>query len=201
MSEIAATEHAGDRGPAKDGREVRKRRLVTATLLFAAFVLQFAAPLLRDRVPLSDELFIDSMLIPVWTAAQLALLAGVLRLAGRWARSWTPVARITLAVIAALAVMVLQPFFVQALFFRGSITFNWNDPLAVALLWSVPAFLWAVPAGLLVAAWLRSGGAGGVMRSLAWAEVALAALNLPFILWLTHLWAVYVNIPAGTLAR
>lgn len=169
-------------------------RAVTAALFTAALGLQLAAPLLRDRVPLSDALFIDSVLIPVWTAVLLGLLAMVLWLATRRGDSWPPAGRIAWGVGVGVVIGVLHAFGASALV--GGMPVDTMGPVEVALLWGIPAILWLVPAAALLIGWARS--RWRIARSLAVALVALGVLNFPFILWLTHLWAVYVNVAPGT---
>jgi hypothetical protein len=54
----------GTQNPAAPASRI-KPRAITVALWAVGIGLQLAAPLLRDRVPLSDELFIDSMVMPV----------------------------------------------------------------------------------------------------------------------------------------
>jgi hypothetical protein len=156
--------------------------------------LQLGAPLLRDRVPLSDDLFITSMVAPAWTFLQVCLLAGALRLMRRRTESWSVRRRAVAGAGVAVAFMLLQPGFVSLAMTAGA-GFDWSDGVSVALLWSTPLALYVVPAGIVVWVWARGDGRVSLPRALGYGLVAQGVLNLGFILWLTHLWELYSNSP------
>lgn len=171
-------------------------RWLTPLLWAVGIGLQFAAPLVRDRVPLSDDLLISSMLAPWWTFLQVCLLAGLLAILKRTSLRWSPAARTTFAIVAAALVALLQPWFLSMLFVRDGIPVE-QDPVALAQLWSVPLAFYLVPAGIVVVSWLRRSARFSAMRSLGWGLVFIGVVNLPFQLWLTHLWDTYIRTSGG----
>jgi len=68
-----------------------------------------------------------------------------------------------------------------------------SDPATVALLWSTPLAFYVVPAGIVVAAWLSGPARMTLVRALGLGLVVIGVLNFPYILWLTHLWDVYIR--------
>jgi hypothetical protein len=180
--------------PVGGGTPIR-RRLITAALWAVGVALQFAAPLLRDRVPLSDDLFITSMLAPWWLFLQVCLLAGLLKLLRRRSEVWSGGVRIAFAAGAAVILMLLQPDLLTQVFASGNVPLSEN--LArVALLWSTPLAFYVVPAAIVVGSWLRRERPFSALRALGWGLVSIGVLNFPYILWLTHLWRVYYQ-PQG----
>ena len=85
------------------GRDGGKGSVLTIGIWVVGVGLQFAAPLLRDRVPLSDDLFIGSILAPWWSFGQVLLLAGFLTLFRRPTNDWGSAARAVFASAAAAA--------------------------------------------------------------------------------------------------
>lgn len=158
--------------------------------------LQFAAPLLRDRVPLSDELAVTSFLAPWWLFLQVLLLAGGLLVFRRFSEGWSPGARVAFGIGAASAIMLLQPELItQLVANEGPLG---DNPMRVALMWSTPLAFYVIPAGLVVFSWLRRDGQGMSMpRALGLGLVVIGVLNFAYILWLTHLWETYVRTSGG----
>jgi len=136
---------------------------------------------------LSDDLFITSMIAPAWTFLQVCLLAGALRLMRPRAASWSARSRAWFGVAAAVAFTLLQPGIVSALV-NG---LNPADGVALALLWSTPLALYLVPAAIIVWAW--SSGRVSLPRALGYGLVAQGVINFAFIIWLNHLWVVYLR--------
>lgn len=169
-------------------------RIPTIAFWAIGIALQLAAPLLRDRVPLSDELLIDSIIMPVWTFLQVCLLAGLLRVLRNQSEAWSPSRRATYGAVAAVAFMLLQPGFAEVLF--GGADFA-RDHLKAALLWSAPLAFYVVPAFFVVWEWLRRGRPAATARTLGIGLVFIGVVNFPFILWLTYLWRIYVNTQGG----
>lgn len=171
-----------------------KPKVPTIVFWAIGIALQLAAPLLRDRVPLSDELLINSILMPVWTFLQVCLLAGLLRLLRKQSEGWSPSRRTTYGVVAAAAFMLLQPGTIEVLF---GISDLGRDHLKAALLWSSPLAFYVVPAFFVVWEWLRRGRPAAALRTLGIGLIFIGVVNFPFILWLTHLWRIYVNTQGG----
>ena len=171
-------------------------RIVTFALFALGVGLQAAAPLLRDRVPLSDDLLITSILSPAWTFLQVCLLALVLRLLRRSGELWSVRRRAATAAGVAVLTMLPQPQFIS-LMMAGPAGFTWADRVSVALLWSTPLALYLVPAAIVVWAWARRGRTS-LPRALGYGLMAIGVLNFGFILWLTHLWEIYVKVQQPT---
>lgn len=183
MSESASVGRRGGRGA-----------LITAMLWVVGVGLQFAAPLLRDRVPLSDDLFIGSFLAPWWSFAQVALLAGFLALLRKVTDGWSRGGRAGFAIAAAVLFSLLQPEFITQIIENGGRL--GEDPVRVALLWSTPLTFYLVPATLVVWSWLKRDARLTLIRALGIGLVVIGVLNFPYILWLTRLWELYVE-PSG----
>ena len=62
--------------PSQKPRSASRGIWLTLALWLVGVALQFAAPWLRDKVPLSDDLFITSILTPWWVFLQVLLLTG-----------------------------------------------------------------------------------------------------------------------------
>jgi hypothetical protein len=172
---------------------------LTAALWAIGVGLQFMAPLLRDRVPLSDDLFIGSFLAPWWLFAQVALLAGVLKLFARRAESWSGTSRILFAVGLAAVLALLEPDLLTQVI-ADDVPLSQN-PMRVALIWSTPLSFYLVPAGLVIWSWAWRDGRLTLSRALGLGLVVIGVLNFPFILWLTHLWELYVKSSGGESVR
>ncbi|MBE0695903.1 MAG: hypothetical protein IH586_03180 [Anaerolineaceae bacterium] len=155
--------------------------------------LQFLAPLLRDRVPLSDDLLVTSVLAPWWLFLQVVLLAGWLAAFRPTANRWSLTGRKVFGVLSAALIMLLQPDLITQIIEVSPLSAN---PLRIALLWSTPLAFYVLPAALVVVAWLRRKQPMFLLRTLGLGLVIIGILNLPFILWLTHLWSLY-RLPGG----
>jgi hypothetical protein len=71
------------------------------------------------------------------------------------------------------------------------------SPVRTALLWSTPLAFYLLPAALVIFSWLRRDRRYTLLRALGIGLLSIGILNFPFILWLTHLWAVYYQ-PMGS---
>jgi hypothetical protein len=116
---------------------------LTAAIWILGVGLQFAAPLLRDRVPLSDDLLVGSFVNPLWLFGQVLLLAGVLTLVRKAADGWATGRRARFAIAMAILCSVPQPDLITQLLGRD-VPLAAN-PLRVALLWSTPLAFYVIP--------------------------------------------------------
>jgi len=178
-------------------RAFTRAHALTGAIWVVGIGLQLAASLVRDRLPLSDDLFITSMIAPAWTFLQVCLLAGALRLARRRAEPWSTRMRVVFGVGAAVVFMLLQPGIISLLL-AGPAAFNPADKVALALLWSTPLALYIVPAAIVVWAWVQRDGRVSLPRALGYGLVAQGVLNFAFIAWLNHLWQIYVKVRQPT---
>jgi len=178
-------------------RAFARAHALTGAVWAAGIALQLAASLMRDRVPLSDDLFITSMIAPAWSFLQVCLLAGALRLTRRRAEPWSTPTRVAISVGAAIVFMLLQPGIISMLL-AGPAAFSPTDKVALALLWSTPLALYVVPAGIVVWAWALRNGRVSLPRALGYGLVAQGVLNFAFIAWLNHLWQIYVKVQQPT---
>jgi hypothetical protein len=96
----------------------------------------------------------------------------------------------------AVVFMLLQPGFIEVLFGGTDLS---RDPLKVALLWSAPLAFYLAPAFFVVWEWVRRGRPAAALRTLGSGLAFIGVVNFPFILWLTHLWRIYVNTQGGGL--
>jgi hypothetical protein len=151
--------------------------------------LQFAAPMLRDRLPLSDDLFITSILSPWCVFMQLALLAGWLWVFRRKSERWSSRVRVSFAVASALILMLLEPnLLTQIIAHEVPLSLN---PERAALIWSTPLFFYIVPAALVIFSWQKQPQWLPFARALSLGLVIIGISNFGYILWLTHLWDLY----------
>ena len=169
--------------------------LLTAAFWAVGVGLQFATPLLRDRVPLSDDLFIGSFLAPWWLFAQVILLAGFLVIFRKATDGWRRGARIGFAIAAAVLFSLLQPELITLVIGTGVPLAD--DPLRLALLWSTPLAFYLIPAGLVVYSWLKRDARFTLFRALGIGLVVIGVLSFPYILWLRHLWELYIEPQGG----
>jgi hypothetical protein len=168
---------------------------LTLVLWLAGVGLQYAAPMLRDRLPLSDDLFITSILAPWWVFMQLLLLAGWLWIFRHKAEKWSSRVRVTFAVVSALILMLLEPnLIIQIIAHEVPLSLN---PERAALIWSTPLFFYLVPAGLVIFSWLKRPQWLPLARALGFGLVIIGIFNFGYILWLTHLWDLYFR-PFGS---
>lgn len=159
-----------------------------------ATLILVLAPLVRSTMPLSDELDLGSIVMPVWTFLQLCLLTGVLAWLRPRTAGWAVIRRALVSFAAALAVGMFQPSILSLVSRIGdktAIPLD-RDPLQVALLWSTPLLFYVIPAGLVTADWMRS-RTFRPSRILGTALVALGLLNIAAIFWFKLLWSLYVN--------
>jgi hypothetical protein len=175
--------------------ETKKERWLTAAAWAAGIGLQFMAPVLRDRVPLSDDLAITSFLSPWWLFLQVVLLALWLKGFQRLSQGWTQPSRTVFAIVSAAIFLLLEPDLVTQVIEYGT-PLN-ASPVRTALLWSTPLAFYLLPAALVIFSWLRRDRRYTLLRALGIGLLSIGILNFPFILWLTHLWAVYYQ-PMGS---
>jgi hypothetical protein len=168
---------------------------LTPTLWLVGVALQFAAPLLRDKVPLSDDLFITSILTPWWVFLQVLLLTGWLWLFRRKSAKWTERARIIFALVSALFFMLLEPNMLT-LIIAHEVPLRLN-PVGASLIWSTPLFFYVLPAALVIYSWLKRPSFLPLAKALGLGLVLIGVLNFGYILWLTHLWDLYLR-PSGS---
>jgi len=181
--------------PAQGEPGLPSRRWVTPLLWLVGVGLQVAAPLLRDRVPLSDDLLIESILAPVWVFLLVVILAVWLRVFRTVSQRWSSAVRIAFAVVSAGVLMLLQPDLITQLV-DHAIPLSAN-PMRVALIWSTPLAFYVIPAGVVVFAWLAGPVKMTLVRALGIGLVAIGVLNFAYILWLTHLWDTYIRPQGG----
>ncbi len=168
---------------------------LTLALWLVGIALQFAAPLLRDKVPLSDDLFITSILTPWWVFLQVLLLTGWLRFFHRKSAKWTERKSIFFALVSALFFMLLEPNMLT-LIIAHEVPLRLN-PVGANLIWSTPLFFYVLPAALVIYSWLKQPHWLPLVRALGLGLVSIGILNFGYILWLTHLWNLYLR-PAGS---
>lgn len=179
-----------------ESRQLRQQGgLVTAAIWAVGVGLQFAAPLLRDRVPLSDDLFIGSFLAPWWSFGQVMLFAGVLALFRRAADGWSRGGRMGFAIAGAALFSLLQPELITQIV--GNEVPLSDNPVRVALLWSTPLAFYVMPAALVAYSWLKRGAQLTLLRALGIGLVVIGVINFAYILWLTRLWELYIEPQDG----
>ena len=182
--------------PLKKSRSAsRGAWLMTLALWLAGVGLQFAAPLLRDKVPLSDDLFITSILTPWWVFLQVLLLAGWLWIFRRKSEKWTERSRIFFALVSALVFMLPEPNMLT-LIIAHEVPLSLN-PVGANLIWSTPLFFYFLPAALVIFSWLKQPHWLPLARALGLGLVIIGILNFGYILWLTRLWDLYLR-PSGS---
>jgi hypothetical protein len=170
-------------------RAFARAHALTSAIWAVGIVVQLSASLLRERIAFSDDLYLTSLIAPAWTFLQVCLLAGALHLMSGRAGSWSTRSRAWFGVAAAAVFMLLQPGILSVLL-NG---FNPADKVALALLWSTPLALYAVPVAIVVWAWSRGDGRVSLPRALGYGLVAQGVLNFAFIVWLNHLWVVFID--------
>lgn len=185
--------HEIDRSSQKP-RSASRGAWLTLALWVVGVALQFAAPLLRDKVPLSDDLFITSILTPWWVFLQVLLLTGWLWIFRRKSAKWTERARIIFALVSALFFMLLEPNMLT-LIIAHEVPLSLN-PVGANLIWSTPLFFYVLPTALVIYSWLKKPNWLPVARALGLGLVLIGVLNFGYILWLTHLWDLYLR-PSG----
>jgi hypothetical protein len=99
------------------------------------------------------------------------------------------------AVTAAAAFALLEPDMLTYVF-GGGVPLR-QDPVRAALLWSVPLAFYLVPASIVGIAWVQLERRITTARALGFGLVFIGLANFPFILWLTHLWDVYIRTSGG----
>jgi hypothetical protein len=181
--------------PLQNPRSPTRSIWLTLALWLVGIALQFAAPLLRDKVPLSDDLFITSILTPWWVFLQVLLLTGWLWIFRRRSAKWSERARIIFAVVSALFFMLLEPNMLT-LIIAHEVPLRLN-PVGANLIWSTPLFFYVLPAALVIFSWLKNPHWLPIVRALGFGLVLIGVLNFGYILWLTHLWVQYLR-PAGS---
>jgi len=164
---------------------------LTLALWLMGIALQFAAPSLRDKVPLSDDLFITSILTPWWVFLQILLLAGWLWTFRRRSGKWTEWARIIFAVVSALFFMLPEPNMLT-LIIAHEVPLRLN-PVGANLIWSTPLFFYVLPAALVIFSWLKRLRWLPLARALGLGLFMIGILNFGYILWLTRLWDAYIR--------
>jgi hypothetical protein len=164
---------------------------LTLALWLVGVALQFAAPLLRDKVPLSDDLFITSILTPWWVFLQVLLLTGWLWIFRRRADKWAKRTRMVFAVVSAFFLMLLEPnMLTQIIAHEVPLSLN---PVGAALIWSTPLFFYVLPATLVIFSWLTRPHWLPLARALGLGLVIIGILSFGYIFWLTHLWDLYIR--------
>ncbi|MDY0087514.1 MAG: hypothetical protein RBS78_03045 [Coriobacteriia bacterium] len=170
---------------------------VTGTVLMWATGLALVAgvaPLVRVRVPLSDELDLAALVMPVCSFLQIVVVAAFLRVGSPSARRWSIGHRAWFAVAAVAAGLLLGPSTLSLLgylLFGPGLSVLWRDPLQVQLLWSVPAMLYVPAAATLAVLWVRD-PTRPLARMLAVSTLVLGSMSIVMVFWFTHLWATYV---------
>lgn len=191
---------AGNSEDATTTKTSWKRHAVTPAFWVIGIALQLAAPLLRDRVPLSDDLLITSMFVPLWVMGQLLLLAGFLRAVRTSTDGWSEGRRLGIGLSALVAFALLDAqvvtVVVEAATGQSGVSLG-RDPVRLALMWSTPLTFYVVPALLVVLSWYRRGDLMTFPRVLGLTFVLVGVMNFPFIYWLTHLWDVYYRSQGG----
>jgi len=177
------------------GRSFSQGIWLTLVLWLAGVALQFTAPLLRDRVPLSDDLFITSMLTPAWVFLQVLLLSAWLWIFRRRSQNWTVRTRVIFALVSALFFMLFEPNMLT-LIIAHEVPLRLN-PVGANLIWSTPLFFYVRPAGLVIYSWLKRPYWLPLARALGLGLVIIGILNFGYIHWLTNLWDLYLR-PAGS---
>jgi hypothetical protein len=67
------------------------------------------------------------------------------------------------------------------------------NPVGAALIWSTPLFFYLLPAALVIFSWLKRPLWLPLARALGLGLVIIGVLGFGYILWLTHLWDLYIR--------
>lgn len=181
--------------PAEEKPAAGTGRALTLGLWALGIGLQFAVPLLRDRVSLSDDLLVTSFLAPWWVFTQVLLLAGFLVLVRRFMRAWRGSARLAVGIASALVFALLEPSLLTTLI-DPSVPLA-QDPVRAALMWSTPLAFYLVPTALVLWAWLWQNARFTMPRALGAALAFIGVASFPYVLWLGRLWYLYIRTSGG----
>lgn len=182
---------------ARDGHD-RKHAVTTASIWALGVALQFATPLLRDRLPLSDDLFVASFVYPWWSFAQVILLAVVLALLTRPLSRQSLERRRLVAVAISVLCALPQPDLIAQML--GTDVPLAHNPMRVSLLWSTPLAFYVAPAAVVVHAWTARRHRLTLVRALGIGLVSIGIAGFPYLLWLTRLWRLHIDaLPTAAL--
>jgi uncharacterized YccA/Bax inhibitor family protein len=170
--------------------------LLAALLWGVGIALLFAASFVRARVSLSDDLDAISVLAPIWIFLQVCVLTGVLAGLGRLPAMQVRRSRVIAAVSSAVVVLFLDPQ-IWSLFIPGDRPLS-QQPVLLAQIWSIPLAFYLPAALIVVACWLPRPRRISYGIALGLALIAIGLANLPFTLWLGHLWRLYYEHQSGT---
>jgi hypothetical protein len=158
----------------------------TITIWVIGLALQFARPWVNAVFRLNTEMFMASVMGPLWAFMLVCLLAGLLRVLRRATEKWRPPWRVAFALVFTLVLALPQIDLIML--FRESDRFpHYIDPARLILLWTTPLVFYALPAAVVVASWLRHNRPVSTARALGLALVIFELVYVPFGLFINQL--------------
>jgi hypothetical protein len=166
---------------------------ITASIWVIGMALQLTRSWQIAAFGLNTEIFMASVMGPIWAFLLVCLLAGFLRVFRSMAEKWSNPGRVAFA-LASTLVMAL-PQIDLIMLYRENYRFPpyYIDPMRSILLWATPLAFFLMPAIAIVWAWLLHNKRVSTMRALGIALMIFGIVYVPFGLLVNQLMRIYTQ--------
>lgn len=176
----------------ENAQDSSSSKWITPAVWSLGIALQLFKPLLISKFSLNTDLFMVSVVSPVWAFMLVCLLAGWLRLFRKIFAKMNLGWRIVFALASAVVFMLPQADLIMV--FRESGTFpHYIDPLRYILLWVVPLVFYSLPALVVVMSWIGNNRLVSTFLALGIALCINGLVYVPFGLWLNRVMPGYIQ--------
>jgi hypothetical protein len=163
---------------------------VTLAIWGGGLILLFARPWLSKVFALNTDIFMVSVMGPLWAFMLVCWLTGFLQVIRRPAEKWTDLWRVIFALVSLVVFAIPQIDFINV--FRETDRFpHYIDPMRGILLVVTPLVFYALPAAVVVGSWLGLNRLVSTWRALGLALVIFGVVYVPFGLLVNQLMLKY----------
>ena len=159
---------------------------ITILIWIIGIALLLARNWLSTVFNLNTELFMVSILGPLWSLMLVCLLAGLLRMFRKPAEKWSHFWRVMFVSVATLVLAVPQVDLIMALREGGHFPQS-VDTIRLVVIAATAFVFFLVPAAIVVISWLRHNISISSVRALGLALVVHGLIYVPFGLWVNEM--------------
>jgi hypothetical protein len=165
---------------------------VTLVIWAAGIGLQLSKPWIIRVFKINTEMFMQTVMGPLWAFLLVSLLAGWLRIFRDPAEKWRRPSRLIFALVSTVIMAIPQIDFINL--FRESDRFpHYIDELRLIMFWVTPLVFFVIPSLVVIWAWLNQNQSISTRRALGMALVIFELVYIPFGLWFTPFSMKYIQ--------
>ena len=165
---------------------------ITLAIWAAGIGLQLSKPWIIRVFKINTEMFMQTVMGPLWAFMLVCLLAGWLQIFRNSAKNWRRPSRLIFALVSTVILAIPQIDFINL--FRESDRFpHYIDELRLIMFWVTPLVFFVIPSLVVIWAWLNHNQSISTRRALGMALVIFELVYIPFGLWFTPFLMKYIQ--------